>query len=91
MNPRHRIRNQKERASEKREIPLLPRYLSDTAYGNTNFGPSRHNTNGRDITPTAWGNHTRSPKTWLPGICRCGKEESNDRTAATGNMRSLRD
>lgn len=36
-------------------IPPLPRSLSDTAYGQTHFGPNRHNANDRDTTPTAQG------------------------------------
>lgn len=37
-----KFRNQKERAPENREIPPLPRSLSDTAYGQTHLGPNRH-------------------------------------------------
>lgn len=63
MNPKHKIRNPKKKgAPENREIPLLPRYLSDTAYGHTDFGPNRHNTNGRDITPIARGTTLGHPK-----------------------------
>lgn len=62
MIPKHKIRNQKKRAPENREIPPLPHSLSDTAYGQTHFGLIRHNTNDRNTTPTAQGTTPGHPK-----------------------------
>lgn len=55
------IRATIRRRQHNRENPLFL-ITSDTAYGHTYFGPEKHNTNGRELTPTAWGTTLGNPQ-----------------------------